>query len=159
MTDRPGTSAASRHVVPRTRGFRFVLVSGAGWVLDIAVFVALVALAQVEVLAANLVGGVCGAVVSFLTSNRWVFVGRSQGIVVRLAVYLTYTLALIVAASALVDITARVMTAALSWLSLRPPRAAVAFAAKCAVTPLTLAVNFFVARYLIERWGRPAVLG
>ena len=136
------------------RGLRFVLLSGMGWVLDTVVFLAVVASGQAGVMMANVMGGACGAAFAFLTSNRWVFAGREEGVAARLVVYLAYTVALIFAASALVDLTARFVAAALAWWSMALPHTMVAFIAKCVITPLTLAANFVVARFLIERGNR-----
>lgn len=131
-----------------------MLLSGMGWLLDTIVFLALVASGRVSVMTANIVGGACGAAFAFLTSNRWVFAGREEGVASRLVIYLTYTVALILAASALVDLTARLTEAALMLWALQLPYTAVAFIAKCLITPLTLAANFVVARFLIERTDR-----
>lgn len=138
------------------RGLRFVALSGLGWLLDTAVFVILIAGSNLSVMAANVAGGACGAAFAFTTSSRWVFAGRPEGLAARLAVYLAYTIALIFAASALVDLTARLVADALAWWGSRLPQTVVAFLAKCLVTPLTLVANFYVARFLIERSARPS---
>ncbi len=144
------TSQSDQPRAPR-QGLRFVALSGVGWVIDTTVFLLLVSFTPLSVLFANIVGGACGASFAFLTSSRWVFAGVGSRVPTRLAIYLVYTVLLILSASVLVDLVHAGLTALAVTAGVSVPRSFVAFIAKCLVTPLLLLSNFFVARHLARR--------
>jgi putative flippase GtrA len=144
-------TTARTELRPARQGLRFVALSGIGWSIDTTVFTLLVAATPISVLLANIVGGACGASFAFLTSSRWVFSGVGSRTTLRLTLYLVYTVLLILTASVLVDLAHAGLTALADSARSAAPRAAIAFVAKCLVTPLLLTSNFFVARYLARR--------
>jgi len=129
---------------------KFVTISGGGWLLDTAVYMALVTYGGMGVFLANIAGGVCGGSFTFLTSHRLVFAGSGK-IRARLAIYVIYTAVLVVAASALVDLAAQEGRLTAEYLRIAIEWPTIAFLAKCLITPLLLATNFFVARALSRR--------
>jgi putative flippase GtrA len=144
-------TTAPTQLRPARQGLRFVVLSGIGWSIDTTVFTLLVATTPLTVLLANIVGGACGASFAFLTSRRWVFSGVGSKTTLRLTLYLVYTVLLILTASVLVDLVHAGLTALAESAGSSAPRAAIALVAKCLVTPLLLASNFFVARHLARR--------
>jgi len=144
-------TTARTQLRPSRQGFRFVLLSGVGWLIDTSVFLLLVAMTPLSVLMANIAGGACGASFAFLTSNRWVFAGVGSRTTLRLSIYLAYTVLLILAASVLVDLVHSGLSSLAAAARLQPARPFVAFVAKCLVTPVLLTSNFFVARYLSRK--------
>src|SRR4051794_36940378 len=128
---------------------RFVLLSGMGWLLDLGVYMASIR-AGGSIFLAALMGAGCGASFAFLPSSRFVFQAPHQQLAFKLALYLGYTACLIVCAAILIDATANVL------FRFAPPGAGLtnygicAFAAKSLVTPLTLALNYLVSRFLLK---------
>jgi putative flippase GtrA len=127
---------------------RFVGLSGIGWLLDTGVYMLLVGGFGLRVFVAAMIGGLCGASFAFLTSSRWVFAGRRHGLGGRLAVYLVYTAMQIVVMSAVIDGLAAGLQAGLARVELAISWPLVALLSKCLITPVLLAMNYFVARKL-----------
>jgi putative flippase GtrA len=127
--------------------FHFIGIAGLGWLLDTAVFLAFVHALHGSPFAANFLGGLVGASLTFLLARERIFVEKRGRTWVRLAGYLTYTLGLLIVASA-----------AVHWLAalihhVYPPLPVpwAALAAKIIVTPCTLALNYCVAKLLNTR--------
>lgn len=129
--------------------FRFVLVSGLGWVLDTAVYLLLV-LSGLRVMGASMIGGLCGAAFAFAFSSRFVFGGNAHQLSAKLAVYLIYSAALIVAAAWSVEFITTALSHAAARSGVSVPLTVLAFVAKCLITPLLLATNFFVAGSMLR---------
>ena len=120
---------------------RFAAVAGAGWMLDASVLLAAVAFAQLPAMLANIFSSLVAASFVYLVSHHHVHHGRSGMPAVQLALYILYTLLLILAASAalglLVPLLARIL-----------PGASGVLAAKVIVTPPQFLCNFLVSRLL-----------
>ena len=126
------------------RTLHFIGIAGVGWLLDSAVFYALVSMFHWSPFVSNFVGGICGATFTFLFARERIFHERRGATWVRLSGYLSYTLVLLIVASAAVQWLAVVLDA--SFPSLTAKWAAVV--AKVVVTPGTLALNYVVAKFL-----------
>lgn len=120
---------------------RFAGVAGAGWLLDALVLLASVALAGVPATGANVLSSLIAASFVYLVSHHHVHRGRPGMPAVQLALYVLYTLLLILAASTalglLVPLLARIL-----------PGASAVLAAKVIVTPPQFLCNFLVSRLL-----------
>lgn len=125
----------------------FVGFAGIGWLVDTTVFFSFVYGLHGSPFAANFVGGVFGACFTFLLSRRRIFVEQRGRTWVRLTGYLSYTLGLLIVASAVVHWLATSINH--SYPPLPAPWAALA--AKVIVTPFTLALNYCVAKILNTR--------
>lgn len=124
---------------------RFAFVSGVGWLFDVAVLAGLTRLAAWPPFAANLVSSLLAASAVFLFTRKRVHAGQDGAVPGRLAGYLIYTLAVILAASALMQALADALAGGFT------PTAA-ALLAKVVVTPPQLLSNFLVSRF-ISRWA------
>ena len=129
------------------QALHFVGIAGIGWLADTALFFLLVWLFHMAPFPANVAGGLLGASITFLASRERIFTARSGSTPVRLGLYLAYTLGLLVVASAAVQGVALLVAHGLPML----PAQYGALAAKCLVTPFTLALNFFAAKVLNTR--------
>ncbi|NJL07121.1 MAG: hypothetical protein HC900_01845 [Methylacidiphilales bacterium] len=141
LFDRGGLAALAKPL-------RFVGLSGLGWIIDTSVYMLLVSGAGLRVFVAGMIGGLCGASFAFLTSSRLVFSNRRDGLGRRLLVYLLYTVVQIIIAAALIDMLAVALQAAVTHFGIAVPWPAIAFLAKCIITPFLLAMNYVVARRL-----------
>jgi putative flippase GtrA len=132
---------------------KFATLSGIGWLLDTAVYMSLVTYVGMGVFLANIAGGVCGGAFAFVTAHRFVF-GEGPGkLTSKLTIYVIYTAMLVIIASGLVDLTAEGLRYLANSVQLPIAWPLIAFLAKCLITPLLLATNFFVARALSRtRW-------
>jgi putative flippase GtrA len=127
---------------------RFVGLSGLGWLIDMAVYTVLVG-SGVRVLSASILGGVCGASFSFLTSRRLVFRSSARGVWIRLAFYLAYTVGLIILAGAVTEWLTQLLVGVAAGLGYQPSFTVLAVIAKCLITPFLLLSNFLVARSML----------
>jgi len=118
-------------------------------VLDTVVYTVLVSLG-VRVLFASIIGGLCGSTFAFLTSSRFVFASRGQGLPIRLVLYLLYVVCIVLVAGALTEAVTVLLLHLASGLGLNLPLTPAAFLAKCVVTPFLLLTNFFVARAMLK---------
>lgn len=137
----------------------FVAVSGAGWLLDTFVFMALSGPGGWGVTPANMAGGVCGTLLVFAVSARAIFRPNGGPVLQKLLVLLPFNLLVITVSSVVLGALAHAMVGWAGGWNIPPD--AVRFAAKVLVTPFTLALNFVVVRYLLERFigVRRAALG
>lgn len=144
-------------MTPRTipaRFARFVMLSGCGWCLDMALFGWGVTLGA-DPFAANLLSALTAASLVFLASRRLAFARQEGAAAQRSALYALYTLGVILLAGRAIAI----LMLAMDWMAgragLAPTPALAAMLAKVAVTPPQLLANFLVARALAERrWTR-----
>ena len=130
------------------QAIRFVGLSGIGWLMDFAVYT-LLSLRMENLALVNVFSSLVGASFVFLFSTRFVF-RDSHRIPLRLkyAIYIAYQLVLIFLISKL-----------LAWVHLlivsHTDRAALVslapVLAKILVTPVTMTVNFFAMKTVIEK--------
>lgn len=128
---------------------RFGGLSGLGWLVDFTLLLLLVHFAGMPAFTANLISATAAGTLVFLASGRYVFSGTSHRRAVRIAVYIAYTLLVILAASAAVKYCAQVVL----HLAAGDPRITATKAAaiaKIVVTPLNFILNFFVAKLTSE---------
>ncbi len=131
---------------------QFAGLAGCGWLLDFGILLLLVRAAGVTPSLANVVSSLTAASTVFLVSRAFVFEGPAGGVPVRLGLYVVYTLAVILAASAVVGLLVAALASPGGLLGVRVAGAtAAAAAAKVLVTPPQLVLNFFVSRFLSER--------
>ena len=130
---------------------QFSGLSGLGWLLDVSILLLLVGASGVPVFAANIVSSSTAALCVFLLSRHFVFERRTHALGTRIAIYMAYTLCMILAAAA-------ALQAIVSFLGglevLRPMHLSatvLAGVAKVIVTPPQLLLNFFMARAMSER--------
>jgi putative flippase GtrA len=147
----PQAAVASRPATLLAASVRFAGLSGVGWLIDFSLLLILVRIFALPVFTANLISAGTAGLSVFLMSRRMVF-GVSHGSVARRALfYLLYTVVVIVLASWAIRLLAGGLQAGtIPWLA-RPVIAAAV--AKILVTPVTLGLNFIVAKGVNE-WGR-----
>lgn len=124
---------------------RFALVSGLGWLLDLAVLAALTSHGGWPPFAANIVSSSLAAGTVFLVTRKRVHAGADGALSGRVAAYLLYTLLVILLASAAMEALAPRLAAATSHET-------AVLLAKALVTPPQLLCNFLVSR-LIARFA------
>ena len=132
-----------------TQFLHFIGISGAGWLIDFSLF-NLLHFALESVAVCNLVSSLAAVSFVFALSVRKTFAQKQGGIPLRIkfAVYATYQIVLISAMSLLIS----AIDARLSALLTPSPAAPLSSAlAKIAATPVTMTLNFFVMKFLIER--------
>lgn len=128
---------------------RFAGLSGMGWLLDLTVLVVLVGSFQVPAFAANVVSSSIAALSVFLLSRYLVFKRDERALGVRIAIYMGYTLCVILVAAAAL----RGVIGILAGIPLTQHYSATVLAgiAKVIITPPQLLLNFVVARATSER--------
>lgn len=143
-SDRTGTRSLAAFL-------KFAGLSGAGWLLDALLLLALVSAAGWQPFHANIASSCTAALAVFMVSRQMVFQKASRALLLRVGAYLAYSLCLILAASAAVGALVQplsMLTAQLSQAWAWPAATAVA---KVVVTPPQLVLNFLVSRFLVER--------
>lgn len=130
--------------------FRFLLVSGLGWVLDFGIFTLLTQWGGLLVLWANYLSSLPAVTFVFFVSTRKTFVCRPDGLSLRVK-YLLYVLyqAVLISLVSLVGEGLSHLLAHASWDLLAVHAK---LAAKVLITPITMLCNFFVLRQITEKW-------
>ncbi|MDZ5650610.1 GtrA family protein [Nitrospirillum sp. BR 11828] len=135
------------------RLYRFALISGAGWAMDMATMTSLVWL-KVPTFPANLIGASLALTFVFFVSQRHIFVHDGHLLGRQFLYYCLWQVAAVSVASLVISFIASMLMmvdwpVSASWL---PPHAVVASVlAKVIVTPLTLYSNFLFMTWLLER--------
>ena len=130
----------------------FVALSGTGWLLDTAVFMLLSGPGGWPVVAANMVSGSCGTLFVFTASSRGVFRRNDGSMPQKVGALLLFNAAVILASSVVLGLIAGRLTDGAARLGWTVAPGMVRLAAKVLVTPVTLALNFVVVRFLLERF-------
>jgi len=129
------------------QALRFVGLSGIGWLLDFTVYT-LLSLRMENLALVNVLSSLVGASFVFIFSTRLVFRDSHRiPLWLKYLVYLVYQLALIFLISRLLALLAGLLAAA-PWALLRRFSAVLA---KILVTPVTMAINFFAMKTVIEK--------
>lgn len=131
------------------QGIKFVALSGAGWLLDLAAFSIAVAVLGAPAGLAAFISATFGAMAVYWFARSLVFGRRERGFSPDVLVYLGYTLGSIVFWSACIHALSDLLHVGLFEAY---PFAAIA--AKLMVTPLSLAFNFLIASVLARRPAR-----
>ena len=143
------------------QALQFVGVSGLGWLLDTTIFLALSTLAGWGPMPANLLSATCAVLFVFAWSSRAIFRPNDGSVAQKVFVLVAFNALVILAASWILAEVAGLLDRSLAALGAAVPLALVRLTAKILVTPVTLALNFVVMRYLVERFTglRPAPTG
>ena len=130
------------------QAIRFLGLSGIGWLLDMATYTILGFFwNRVDII--NIISSWVGVTFVFSQSTKFVFQNNSKiPLKIKYLIYLSYQAVLIFAISYLLAWANGFLLAALagSWLATFS-----AIIAKVLVTPITMTVNFFVMKGIIEK--------
>lgn len=129
--------------------FRFIGVSGIGWVIDFVIYTLLTGVAHLPVALSNYLSSLPAITFVFFVSTRKLFLCRPDGLSLRAkyVLYVVYQFVLVTGVSFLAQWLAVVLPALLPFLS-----GLAKLAAKILITPITMVCNFFVLKILAEKW-------
>ena len=129
--------------------FRFVGISGIGWIIDFVIYTLLTEVAHFPVALSNYISTVPAITLVFFVSTRKLFICRPDGLSLRAkyVLYVVYQLLLVTGVSFLAQWLAGALPLLLPFLS-----GFAKLAAKILITPITMVCNFFVLKYLAEKW-------
>lgn len=129
--------------------FRFIGISGLGWIMDFAIYTLLTGAARLPVALSNYLSSLPAVTFVFFTSTRRLFRCRPDGLSLRAkyVLYTVYQLLLVTAVSFLAQWLAGALPLLLPFLS-----GFAETAAKLLITPVTMVCNFFVLKSLAEKW-------
>lgn len=131
-----------------TQIFRFVGISGIGWLIDFGIYTVLTTFAGVPVTAANMISSFPAITLVFIVSTRKIFDrGGRIPVPVMYALYLAYQLILVFAVSKIAGYLAL-------WIAgLYAGRLAgiSKILAKIIITPITMTANFVVMKLMTEK--------
>ena len=130
------------------QALRFLGLSGIGWLMDFTVYT-LLSLRMENLALVNVISSLVGASFVFLFSTRYVFRDSHRiPLWLKYAIYIVYQLALIWLISKLLAWVHLMIVTYAPWpflVSLAP------VLAKILVTPITMTVNFFAMKTVIEK--------
>ena len=130
------------------QAIRFVGLSGVGWLLDFAVFT-LLSLRMENLALVNVLSSLVGASFVFVFSTRFVFRDSHRiPLWLKYAIYIVYQLLLIVLISKLL---ARIDLLIVTHTALPILQKSAALLSKIIVTPITMTINFFAMKTVIEK--------
>lgn len=133
--------------------YKFFITSGIGWLLDFSIVWLLVSLAGISPFFANAAGSTIGILFVFFTSLYKIFENNGKFIILKLLLYIVYSIFLILSMSLLVqflsdNVVFNTMSGYfITWLLPVP----VALIAKVILTPVSLILNFFVVKSIVEK--------
>ena len=130
----------------------FVALSGTGWLLDTAVSLLLSGPGGWPIVAANIVSGSCGTLFVFMASSRGVFSRNEGSMAQKIGALLLFNATVILASSVVLGLIASGLADGATRLGWPVAPGLVRLAAKVLVTPVTLALNFIIIRFLLERF-------
>lgn len=131
--------------------FMFALISGIGVTIDFLCVGTALAFFDLSPFYANSIGSTLGIIFVFFTSVYKVFINNGRLVLVKFFVYLVYSAGLIYCVSSFIDALYLYEPFLNSLSSLMLDFIHPAIIAKIIITPVTLIVNFIVARFLIEK--------
>lgn len=130
------------------QALRFLGLSGIGWLMDFTVYT-LLSLRMENLALVNVISSLVGASFVFLFSTRFVFRDSHRiPLWLKYAIYIVYQLVLIWLISKLLALVHLVIVTYAPWpflVKLAP------VLAKILVTPITMTVNFFAMKTVIEK--------
>ena len=130
------------------QALRFLGLSGIGWLMDFTVYT-LLSLRMENLALVNVISSLVGASFVFLFSTRFVFRDSHRiPLWLKYAIYIVYQLVLIWLISKLLALVHLVIVSYAPWpflVKLAP------VLAKILVTPITMTVNFFAMKTVIEK--------
>ncbi len=130
------------------QALRFLGLSGIGWLLDFTVYT-LLSLRMENLALVNVLSSLVGASFVFIFSTRFVFRDSHRiPLACKYAIYIVYQLLLIWLISRLLAWIAAVIALRAPWELLRRSSAILA---KIIVTPVTMTINFFAMKAVIEK--------
>lgn len=130
------------------QAIRFVGLSGIGWLMDFAVYT-LLSFILSNLALVNMISSLVGASFVFLVSTRFVFQNSHRiPLYLKYAVYIGYQLLLIWLISLLL---AKINLLLLGLLGSTVLAVFCPTLSKIIVTPITMCLNFFVSKFVIEK--------
>ena len=128
------------------QGFKFVGISGIGWILDFIIFNILVGLFGLNISLSNFLSSLVGVTFVFIFSTRKIFENKILiDIRIKYVIYVIYQIVLIFCASKIVLFINNIFV---------DYNFIVNYAyimAKILITPFTLLINFIVMKFLLEK--------
>lgn len=127
---------------------KFFGLSGIGWLLDFVVY-AIIGVYSANLLVNNIISSWAGVTIVFIFATRQVFKNNSKiPLYWKYLIYILYQCILIFAISKLLNIINSLIVENIDWVivgSFAP------IIAKILVTPITMILNFFMMKGIIER--------
>jgi len=143
-----GTNNSSPMGALLNQALRFVGLSGIGWLLDFAVYTVLSFVSD-NLAVNNMLSSLVGASFVFMFSTRFVFRdSHNIPLILKYAIYVLYQLLLIYLISLLL---AWVNTVITTLFTMKLILSLSAVLSKMIVTPITMTVNFFAMKFVIEK--------
>jgi putative flippase GtrA len=141
---------------PKTPGFwlkfvKFGGLSGLGWLTDFALLLTLVTQLNIAPHRANFISASFAATAVFIISRETIFSKADGRGLLRILIYIGYTLAVITTASFVLRLLVEILLQLAGQYNWRISAAEASAAAKICVTPPTMLCNFFVSRLLSEK--------
>ncbi|WP_440113317.1 GtrA family protein [Paenibacillus sp. QZ-Y1] len=125
----------------------FIITSGFGWLLDMAIFFSCVHFFNIPVIISNFFSAGMAVIFVFFLSTKHIFQNVGAGISLKLVIYISFQLVSIFIFSIIIEWISSFFVYSQSVNGIRQ------ITAKMIVTPLSLITNFIVMKYLIERIG------
>ena len=126
----------------------FIGFSGIGWVLDFTLYISL-AFLGVHLFLCNVLGAVAGVTFVFIFSTRYIFVSHScVPLSVKYLIYILYQIILVCSISHLLVL---INGCILAHFSFEYVIRLSAIVSKILITPITMLLNFFVLKQIIEK--------
>lgn len=133
-----------------SRFLHFAGLSGGGWLLDFALLQIFVSVVGLPIVVGNILSSCIASLFVFTVSRHMIFDKAGGATAFRFAVYLLYTISIILAASFLaVYVQSGIEKLSQAW-QVELPNSVVLALTKIAITPPQLILNFLVSKFVIE---------
>jgi len=130
--------------------YKFIALSGMGWLLDSSILIALSHF-NIEIIYANFISSSIAATFVFLMSRKYIFEAKFDTKKTELSTYILYTLLVILSASILIGLVSIELNHLFTDSEFLIDKEIIVFISKIIITPPQLILNFIVSKLIIER--------
>ena len=126
---------------------KFLFVSGTGWIIDFGLYLMLTGIFGLQILYSNILSSIPAITFVFIISTKKIFVENKDGFSIKkkYLIYFVYQMILILLVSLLGQFLYTIaIKNGINFSLLK-------IIIKIMITPVTMALNFFVIKYLAER--------
>lgn len=133
------------------QAFHFFIITGMGWILDMAIYIVLSKIG-ISIVLSNIISASIAATYVYLLSTKKIFINAGKySLKIKYIIYIIYQLCLIFISSYVIMLISNKLTSIIETNNFLFLLDYVKIIAKIINTPITMITNFIVMKLLIEK--------